>query len=213
MGPGRVTPSAARCGGDRWRDLDADRISRPSLATQQEGAGDHGERDDDEAEGSEQDVPRSGARRSPGYRRRGRGRRGHRGAGRCASLPALRNRSRRVRIRADLGRQRALDIGEPGRVEGCRVDAQGVGERLVVGPALGIRRDERDDGVLAVRADHEVEGRDALRVGQEEPGGCRRELADEPGERDEAPGLRRAEDRPPVTLAIALARGTPRALR
>ena len=80
-----------------------------------------------------------------------------------------------------------------------------VAERLVVGPALGVRADERHQGVAAVGPDHEVDGRDALGVGEEEVLAVG-ELAGQPVERDEraVPGgrLDRAAVGRPVALAL-----------
>ena len=89
-------------------------------------------------------------------------------APRAPRRPRRRAPGRGLGLRAVCRRRLGVHILEPGRREGRRVDAEGVRERLVVGPPAGVRADQRDEGVLAVCPDHEVDRGDALRVGEEE---------------------------------------------
>ena len=68
----------------------------------------------------------------------------------------------------------------------------------------GVRADERDERVAAVRPDHVVDRADALRVGEEEVLAVR-ELAGQAVERDERAGLRGGLVGAPVVRAVALA--------
>ena len=94
-----------------------------------------------------------------------------------------------------------------GTLIGWAVGKLGLGLAMgaVVGVPVGIRADERDEGVRMIGPHDEVDGRHALRVSLPEPVGCRRELADQPVERDERAVGRGAPDDRPIRLVIALA--------
>ncbi len=122
-----------------------------------------------------------------------------------AGRPARGQRAGRCGSRSLTNGGRGLQVGEPGSLEGVHVDADRGLERLVVGAPVGVRRDELHERVLAVGPDEEVDGGDALPVGEAEPVLACRELPDQTRQRDQRPLADRVGDRRAVVGGIAFA--------
>ena len=178
----------------------ADDAGRAGRASRRRGAPDDRERADGRSGAGRRSTDPLGPARPAGHDVRGVGATGAPAAG-----PAGRQRSRRARLRPD-GRRRGFaprSASQPASNAGDVLADPGL-ERLVVGDPAGVRADELDQGLLAVRPDEVVDRRDALAVGQDELVAGRRELAGETVERDDPVRPRPRSDRASPAVRVAL---------